>query len=95
MKIKGLELDSVKELQFLPIFIGLDVATDAVSTGQVNYDDEYLNMIVRIAITHKMSFPFLRAMAKSLYKEDKDKCLAVNDFLSLLEDKYIKSEEED
>lgn len=95
MKIKGLELDSVKELQFLPIFIGLDVATDALNNEIANYDDEQLNMIVRIAITHKMSFPFLRAMAKSLYKEDKDKCLAVNDFISLLEDKYIKSEEED
>lgn len=94
MKIKGLELDSVKELQFLPIFIGLDVATDALNNEIANYDDEQLNMIVRIAITHKMSFPFLRAMAKSLYKEDKDKCLAVNDFISLLEDKYIKAEED-
>ena len=95
MKIKGLELDSVRDVQFLPIFIGLDVATDALNEGIANYDDEQLDMIVRIAITHKMSFPFLRAMAKSLYKEDKDKCLAVNDFISLLEDKYIKSEEED
>lgn len=94
MKIKVLELDSVEDIQFLPIFIGLDVATEAVSTGQLNYDDEQLDMIVRIAITHEMSFPFLRAMAKSLYKDDKDKYLAVNDFLSLLEDKYIKAEEE-
>ena len=84
----------IKELQFLPIFIGLDVATDALNNEIANYDDEQLNMIVRIEITHKMSFPFLRAMAKSLYKEDKDKCLAVNDFISLLEDKYIKAEED-
>ena len=95
MKIKGLELDSVKELQFLPIFIGLDITTDALNNEIANYDDEPLDMIVRISITHKMSFPFLRAMAKSLYKEDNDKCLAVNDFISLLEDKYIKAEEED
>ena len=95
MKIKEFEVDSVRDVQFLPIFIGLDVATDALNDGIANYDDEQLDMIVRIAITHKMSFPFLRAMAKSLYKEDKDKCLAVNDFISLLEDKYIKSEEED
>ena len=84
----------IKELQFLPIFIGLDVATDALNNEIANYDDEQLNIIVKIAITHKMSFPFLRAMAKSLYKEDKDKCLAVNDFISLLEDKYIKAEED-
>ena len=43
MKIRALELDSVKDIQFLPIFIGLDVATEAVSTGKVNYNDEQLN----------------------------------------------------
>lgn len=94
MKFKELKINSPSDLPILPFLYRMELAADRLNKGTENYDDEDLNMITFIAITNKLSFNFLRGMAKSLYKDDEDKFLAVNDFISMLEDKYCKHMED-
>lgn len=94
MKIKEIEINSPEELKLLPMFLAIDLATEQLNKGIDEYTKSDLDLIVNCTITHELSFPFFRAMAKSLYKDDKDKCLAVNDFISMMEDKYRRFKEQ-